>query len=56
MQMRDLTIGELDQVYGAGKCGTKGRAGSQKSKSHKSKSHKTKSHKSKSHKSGGHCR
>ena len=46
--MRDLTIGELDQVYGAGKC--KGRSGSHKSKSHKSKSHKSKNHKSRSHK------
>jgi hypothetical protein len=43
--MRDLTIGELDQVYGAGKCGTNNnRSGSKKSKSHKSKSHKSKGH------------
>ena len=54
--MRDLRIDELDYVYGAGKCGSKGHSGSHKSKSHKSRSHKSKSHKSKSHKSRSHCR
>jgi hypothetical protein len=52
ISMRDLRIDELDQVYGAGgKCGSKGRSGSPKSKSHKSRSNK-----SRSHKSGSHCR